>query len=380
MYDFIIIGGGMAGVALADALAPSAKVALLEVEPQFGYHSTARSAALFAPAYGSTAFRILTRASEAFLTAPAAAGFPESTLSPRGALLIARADQTQSLQAEVASVRAGGVSILELSAADARAHVSALRDTYVTAAAYEPGVRDIDVEGLFRGFLRRARARGVALHSGAQWGAPRRHAGLWRLQLADGQLSGRVVVNAGGAWADAVARAFGAAPLGLAILRRTAAIIDAPPGTDVAAWPAIFDAAEEFYLKPDAGRLLISPADEDPVAAGDAYADDVAVAVAVERVQAALDLDVRRVHRSWAGLRTFAPDRDPVIGYDAEVPGFFWCAGQGGYGIQSAFAFSQAAAALAREEALPRTLADEGLTPECLSPSRFALRSGARAP
>jgi D-arginine dehydrogenase len=376
VHDFIIIGGGMAGVSIADALAPGASVALLEVEADLGYHSTARSAALFAPAYGSTAFRILTRASEAFLEAPAAAGFPACALSPRGALLIARRDQGARLQAEIASVRACGVSIVTLTGAEARARVSALREGYVAAAAFEPGVRDIDVEGVFRGFIRRARACGVQFYSGVRWGAPRREAGSWRLRLDTGELRGRVVINAAGAWADEVAQQFGAMPLGLAVLRRSAAIIDAPPGTDVAGWPAIFDAEDQFYLKPDAGRLLISPADEEPVAPGDAYAEDVAIAVAVERIQAALDLDVRRVHRAWAGLRTFAPDRDPVIGYDAEVAGFFWCAGQGGYGIQTAFAFSRAAAALARHEPLPQALLDDGLTPECLSPSRVARGPG----
>jgi D-arginine dehydrogenase len=376
MYDFIIIGGGMAGVSVADALAPAAKVALLEAEAELGYHSTARSAALFAPAYGSTAFRILTRASEAFLDAPGAPGFPVSVLSPRGALLIARTDQAASLQAEMDSVRAAGVSIVALSGAEARERVGALRASYVAAAAYEPGVRDIDVEGLFRGFIRRARALGVEFHNGVRWHAPRWHDGLWELQLEDRELRGRVVINAAGAWAEQVGMKFGAAPLGLAVLRRSAAIIDAPPGTDVSRWPAIFDAEDQFYLKPDAGRLLISPADEEPVVPGDAYAEDVAIAVAVERIEAALDLEVRRVHRTWAGLRTFAPDRNPVIGYDARVPGFFWCAAQGGYGIQTAFAFSRAAAALARGESLPGALRDDGLTPAALSPARFAGGAG----
>jgi len=379
MHDFINIGGGMAGVSVADALAGSASVALLEAEPELGYHSTARSAALFAPAYGSTAFRILTRASEAFLEAPGAAGFPASTLSPRGALFIARAEQTASLHAEMASVRASGLRIVALTGAEARTRVAALREGYVAEAAFEPGVRDIDVEGLFRGFIRRARAQGVQLHSGVRWHSPSWHEGGWRLQLAGAEIRGRVIINAAGAWADAVAQQFAAAPLGLAVLRRSAAIIDAPPGTDVSAWPAIFDAEDQFYLKPDAGRLLISPADEEAVAPGDAYAEEVAIAVAVERIQAALDLDVRRVHRSWAGLRTFAPDRDPIIGYDPRVPGFFWCAGHGGYGIQSAFGFSRAAAALARQQALPRELADGGLTSAALSPERFT-RGPDRAP
>ena len=372
-YDFVVIGGGMAGVSVADALAGGARVALLESERHLGYHSTARSAALFAPAYGSDTFRALTQASEPFLSSPPGGEFPATLLRARGALLIARADQLPSLEAEIGGVERSGVRIERLSAAQARSRVRPLRADYVCAAAYEPGVRDIDVDGLFQGFVRRAKSAGVRFFSGADFGGVQWHAGLWHLQLGAQSLRAPVVVNAAGAWAELIAARFGAAPLGLEVLRRSAALIEAPAGEDVAGWPAVFDVDDQFYLKPDAGRLLISPADEEPVAPCDAYADDLTIAVAVERIEAAFEIDVARVQRTWAGLRTFASDRDPVIGYDARVPGFFWCAGHGGYGIQTAPAFSALAAAIAKNEPVPEGLQAAGITAAAVSPARFAL-------
>jgi D-arginine dehydrogenase len=183
-----------------------------------------------------------------------------------------------------------------------------------------------------------------------------------------------VLVNAAGAWADELAVACGAAPLGLRALRRTAALIDAPAGVAVDAWPAVFDIDEQFYFKPDATRLLVSPAEEEPRPPGDVYADDLMVATGIERIESALDIEVGRVGPSWAGLRTFAPDRNPVIGFDTRTPGLFWCAGQGGYGIQSAPACAQLAAALARGEPVPPMIAAEGVTAEAVSPARFTPR------
>jgi D-arginine dehydrogenase len=181
-----------------------------------------------------------------------------------------------------------------------------------------------------------------------------------------------VLINAAGAWADEVATACGARALGLQPLRRTALLIDPPAGVDIRDWPAVIDADEQFYFKPDAGKLLLSPADETPNPAADVHPDDLDVAIAVDRVQAALDIDVRRVSHSWAGLRTFSPDRVPVVGFDPEVAGFFWCAGQGGYGIQTSPAMARTAAALVKQESLPADIAAQGLAAEDLSPQRFS--------
>jgi D-arginine dehydrogenase len=247
-----------------------------------------------------------------------------------------------------------------------------LRPDYAAACLYEPDAHDIDVASLLQGFLRQARASGMRMHVGARCSAPQWHGTGWQLHVSGERLAAPVLVNAAGAWADELAAACGAKPLGLRPLRRTAALIDAPEGVEVGTWPAVFDVDEEFYFKPDASCLLISPADEEPFPAGDAYADDLTVAQAVERIEGVLDFEVRRVRHSWAGLRTFARDREPVIGYDATVPGLFWCAGQGGYGIQSSPACAQLAAALARREAVPAAIAAEGVTADLVSPARFS--------
>jgi D-arginine dehydrogenase len=372
LYDFAVIGAGMAGVSLADALTEHASVVLLDSEAQPGYHSTGRSAALFAPNYGSTAFCALTRASAPFMHAPPAGFVADALLHARGALTIARKDQRAQLAATIAHIRACGSHVEVLGEEAARALVPVLRKGYIEASAFEPDVHDIDVEGLLRGFLKRARARGLQTLFAARIETPRRNGGAWELQAGAEIIKARVLINCAGAWADELAGRCGARPLGLQPLRRTAALIDAPPRVPVTGWPAIFDVDEDFYVKPDAGRLLVSPGDEEPMAPCDAWADDLTVATAIDRMQVALDIEVDRVAHNWAGLRTFAPDRDPVVGFDRVLQNFFWCAGQGGYGIQTAPALSRLAAALARGEPVPPDIAAEGVTEAAVSPARFS--------
>jgi D-arginine dehydrogenase len=249
-----------------------------------------------------------------------------------------------------------------------------LREGYVAGAAFDSDATDIEVEALHQGFLRGGRAAGAVLMTRSWVTEPKRRNGVWTIELTDGQVvSAPVLVNAAGAWADTVAERCGAQRLGLQPLRRTALLVDVPADVDITDWPAVIDTDEMFYFKPEAGKLLLSPADETPDIPRDAYPDDLDVAIAVDRVQGALDLEVNRVSHSWAGLRTFSPDRAPVVGFDARVEGFFWCAGQGGYGIQTAPAMSRTAAALARRESVPLDVVEEGLTAADLSPLRFPL-------
>jgi D-arginine dehydrogenase len=375
VFDFIVVGAGMAGASVAAALASRARVALVEAERQPGFHATGRSAALFAPNYGSATFRALTRASAAFLRSPPQGFAPHPLLRLRGALYLARTDQLERLETAQRGMRASGGPVEQLSVAAARAKVPRLRPHYLAAALYEPDVHDIDVAALLQGFLRHGKALGMRLYLGERGGGLTRRGAAWHLRVNGEPLAAPVLVNAAGAWADELAIACGAAPLGLRAMRRTAALIDAPAGVAVDAWPAVFDVDEQFYFKPDAARLLISPAEEEPHAPGDAYPDDLTVATGIERIETALDIEIGRVGPSWAGLRTFAPDRNPVIGFDASAPGFFWCAGQGGYGIQSAPACAQLAAALARGEGVPQAIAAEGVTAEAVSPGRFTSRA-----
>jgi D-arginine dehydrogenase len=372
MYDFIVIGAGMVGASIAYELASTARVCVLEGEDRPGFHATARSAALFAPTYGGREIRALTRASRAFFDHPPAGFTEHALLRDRGCLYIARSDQLEHLDQMVTSIRVSGGKVVMLDKQAAMKRVSLLREDYLAAAAFDSDATDIEVDALHQGFLRGGRAAGAVLITGSWVTEPQRRNGAWSIELSDGQVvSAPVLVNAAGAWADTVAERCGAGRLGLQPLRRTALLVDVPAGVDVNDWPAVIDTDEMFYFEPEAGKLLLSPADETPDVPRDAYPDDLDVAIAVDRVQGALDLEVTRVSHSWAGLRTFSPDRAPVVGFDARVAGFFWCAGQGGYGIQTAPAMSRTAAALARRESVPADVVEEGLVAADLAPSRF---------
>jgi D-arginine dehydrogenase len=274
----------------------------------------------------------------------------------------------------VEAIHASGGTLKRVDPAEALTRVPLLRKEYLAKAALDPAAMDIDVNGLHQGFLRGARAFGAILLTNTPVNHVERHNGLWRIASSGGDVSAPVLINAAGAWSDELAKICDVRPLGLQPLRRTALLVEPPPGTDVRNWPAVIDADEAFYFKPDAGKLLLSPADETPSVPGDAFPEELDVAIAVDRVQTALDIDIQHVSHSWAGLRTFAGDRVPVIGFDAQSRDFFWCAGQGGYGIQTAPAMARMVAALAARETVPPQLVGEGLTAAALSPARFTDR------
>jgi D-arginine dehydrogenase len=251
-----------------------------------------------------------------------------------------------------------------------------LRPECVHSAIVEDDAADVDVHALHQGYLRRFRAAQGTLAVNADVRGMTRRGGVWHVETEGRSFQAPAVVDAAGAWADAVAERAGVAPLGIEPRRRTAALVDLPDGTEAARWPMVIDIDETFYMKPDAGQLLISPADETPVAACDVQPEELDVAVAVDRVEQATTLTIRRVRKRWAGLRSFAPDRSPVIGFDAAAPGFFWLAGQGGYGIQTAPAAAKLAAALLRGERPCESLAQ--IPVAALSPARFALNKPLR--
>jgi D-arginine dehydrogenase len=373
-FDFLVVGSGIAGASAAAMLSARARVAVIERESAHGYHTTGRSAALYSPLYGNAVFRALTVASRDFLLAPPEGFAEHPILSPRGVLYIATDEQRASLEAVEVGAASLGIRTVAVAGDEARALCPALRPGHVAAALYEPDAMDIDVETLHQGYLRLARANGAAIRLESELAGLERSAGGWRVRLVGGEtIEARVVINAAGAWADVVAGLAGARPVGLAPLRRTAFIVAPPDGADVTGWPSVIDADENFYFKPDAGRLLVSPADETPSAPCDAWAEDLTIAECVERLQEAADIPVRRILRSWAGLRTFAPDRSPVIGFDPQVEGFFWLAGQGGYGVQSSAGAGRTAASLALGEDVPADVAALDLTAAQISPERFAI-------
>ena len=369
-FDVVVIGAGIAGASVAAELACAGRsVALLERESQPGYHTTGRSAALFSETYGPAPIRALSRASARFYDDPPAGFANGPLLTPRGVLMVARADQLESVAAMLDEL-AGRGEMVRLDGARAKTMAPLLRDGYAAAAVYEEGARDIDVHGLHHGYLRRFRAAGGVLLPDREVLALERDGAGWLVETRQGSLSAGVLVNAAGAWADEVGAMAGAAPVGLSPRRRTAMILAAPEGMDSSGWPMVVDIDEEFYLKPDAGRLLASPADETPSPPCDAQPEEYDVALCIERIEAAFDLKVARVENRWAGLRSFVADRVPVAGFDAKEPGFFWLAGQGGYGIQSAPALARLAAGLVLGRPLPDDIAAEGVTEAALSPSR----------
>jgi D-arginine dehydrogenase len=369
-FDFIVIGGGMAGASAAAHLSGRGSVALLERESQAGYHSTGRSAALFSTIYGNAPVRALTRASQAFLFESPEWFAPTRLVSPRPTLFFGTPAQADALAAfrRDADI-AADTHVLDV--AQASELLPLFKPGYLGGAVLEPGSADIDVAALHQGYLRQARRAGATVVLDCEVTGLERAGNRWRVETSQGRHAGAVIVNAAGAWGDAVARLAGARPVGLRPLRRTAALIDPPHGLACAAWPAAIAIDESFYFKPDAGRLLLSPADEEPSAPCDAQPEDLDVAIAVDRFETATGARVGKVWHRWAGLRVFSGDRTPVVGFDPAAEGFFWLVGQGGYGIQSAHALGRLTAALACGEEVPADLAAAGVVADHLARSRF---------
>lgn len=366
-----IVGGGIAGAAAAAHLAVERSVLLLEREDQPGYHASGRSAALFSETYGNATVRALSVASRPFLERPPEGFSDHPLLTPRGALHVGGAGHEAKLGLLLREAQALVPAVRALSGEQMRRLVPALRPEAATAGVYEPDARDIDTHALLSGFLRMARAGGADILTRAEVTAVSREGEGYRLETRAGPVVAEVVVDAAGAWADGLAELAGVRPLGLRPKRRTAFLFEPPPDLDIRAWPIVVGADEDVYVKPDAGLLLASPADETDSEPTDAQPEEIDVATAAERVEALLDLPVRRIRRRWAGLRTFAADRTPAVGFDPAEPGWFWLAGQGGYGFQTAPALGRAAAELIVRGRLPAELAGAGILPADLAPERL---------
>lgn len=370
--DFIVVGAGIAAASVAFFLAPHARVLLLERESQPGYHSTGRSAALFMESYGTAQVRALTRASRAFFEAPPDGFSEHPVLSPRGAMMLATHGQDPELQEHWNILRAQSPNGRLLDPADTCALMPALRRERVLGAAYEPDAMDMDVHAIHQGFLRGVRRAGGRIVCDAEVQSLRRSGATWQVVASGTTYEAPVVINAAGAWADRIGALAGARAIGLQPRRRSAFIFAPPAGLGVTDWPMVAGVAEDWYVKPDAGMLLGSPANVDPVEPHDVQPEELDIAIAIDRIQTMTTLEIRRPTRTWAGLRSFVADGDLVGGWDAQAPGFFWVAAQGGYGIQTSPAMGEACAALARGEPLPARLAGFGLTVEQLSPQRLA--------
>ncbi len=372
--DIVVIGAGIAGTSVAYWLAPHARVLLLERESQPGYHSTGRSAALFMESYGPPQVRALSRASRAFFDAPPDGFSDHPLLSQRGAMVVATPAQEGALLEHWRVLQQLTRHGQLLDAKAALALTPVLREDKVLGAVYEPDAADMDVHAIHQGFLRGLRRAGGSVLSDAGVAAIRRVGGVWEVRTAGGRtVQAPLLVNAAGAWADEVGALAGAGAIGLQPRRRSAFIFAPPPDLATAEWPMTLGVCEDWYMKPDAGMLLGSPANADPVAPHDVQAEELDIAIAIDRIQEMTTLTIRRPTRVWAGLRSFVADGELVGGWDTRAPGFFWVAAQGGYGIQTAPAMGEACAALVRGLPLPERIAGFGLSAEALSPARASL-------
>jgi D-arginine dehydrogenase len=354
--DFLIIGGGIAGVSAAARLSELGSVILLEAEDALAHHASGRSAAMYEPRYGASAVVALSMASEAHFR-----GLP-GVLSPRGLLLVAKAEAQEAFTHDLATMEFDRISV-----AEARGMVPILNPDTVAMAGFATHAEDVDTDLLVQGFVREAKGRGAQVLTKAKVTGIARDSLGWRVTTAVGECTARIIVNAAGAWVDQVAMMAGVRPLGFTPLRRSMARIPAPDGHDVSRWPMIFGPGEDWYAKPDAGALIVSPAEEDLMEPHDAWADDMVLAEGLARYEQMVTEPVTRLLASWAGLRTFAPDRALVIGRDVQEPSFFWLGGQGGYGFQTCPAASRLAADLIGDHA-PEIGAD---LVAALSPARF---------
>ena len=354
--DFLIIGGGIAGISAAARLASHGSVIVLEAEATLAHHASGRSAALYEPHYGLPPVVELSLASGPYFRAAT------HVLSPRGIMVLATADNRAMFDHDT-----DVMNLTRITPDQAKSIVPIINTAVVAHAAHADHAWDIDTDLLLQGFARDARSHGAQIITDARATAIARMPTGWRVSTAKGDYTTKILINAAGAWVDGIAKMAGIKPLGFTPLRRSMARLPAPGGHDVSRWPMIFGAGETWYAKPDAGALIVSPAEEHGVEPHDAWADDMVLAEGLARYEEMVTEPVTRLLSNWAGLRTFSPDRVLVIGADVDDPGFFWLAGQGGYGFQSCPAASQLAADLIN-----------GATPDAsasliaaLSPARF---------
>lgn len=370
--DVVVVGGGIAGASAAAALAGAgADVLLVEREPGFGTHATGRSAAVLSETSGPAPVRALAVASRPFLEQPPDGLCDHALTAPRGLLWVADAAGEADLRAfaEAAAVQVPGIAVVD--AARSVELAPMLRPGWAALGLWEPEARTLDVDALLQGYLRLLRRAGRTAAPGEGLASAHRRDGDWLVRTDQREVTATILVDAAGAWADDVAIRCGVPPVGLVALKRTAFVFAPPAGVDVAAWPLVMDHGGRFYLEPEGTRLLASPADETPVDPCDARADDLDVARAVDALAEATTLQVRGVGRAWAGLRTFAPDRTPVVGLDPDEPGFCWAAGQGGYGIKTAPAVAALVVAACTGTPPPPELAAQGVVPDTYAPARL---------
>lgn len=369
MTDFVVIGGGFAGISAAAHLAPHGSVVLLEMEPVLAYHTSGRSAALLVENYGPPGARRLVKAARRFMEEPPPDSVEASLLSERPVMWVGDEEGMAHLESKAEDNRKSGASTELITADQVLEKMPAMRPEWVTGGLYEPAAADIDVAGLHQAFVRIARSHGAEIITDTAVSAIERGSGGRTVRAGDRSVRADVVVNASGAWGDVVAGIAGVQPIGLQPMRRTAFMV--PGGQESAHWPMTLDAYERWYVKPDGVQFLCSLAEEvlsEPIDAKPRMED---VALAIDRINEATTLGIRTVNSQWTGLRTFAPDRDLVVGEEPTAPGFYWVVGLGGDGVQTSPAYGALLASLVLDAPLPPDLDKAGVDPNMTSPARF---------
>lgn len=369
--DFLIAGAGIGGTSCANWLSEHHSVILLEMESQPGYHTTGRSVAVYTEAYGPRTIRALAKSGYEFLTNPPES-FTDIPLSrPHGLFFVARDDQMAALEAGLADVQELSPDIQLISADEAVAQIPVLRRDYLAAAFLDPNALALDVNAIHQGYIRGLKRNGGEIVCNAEIQGLERKGGKWHASTPAGEFAAPVLINAAGAWADQLGQMVGARKTHLQPKRRTVIAFTPENAAVDDDWPVVIDCQEEFYFKVDAGTVLGSPADETHVEPQDVQPEEIDIAYTIDRLQRATTMEITKLQRTWAGLRSFVPDGVPVAGYDPDVEGFCWCAGQGGYGIETSVGIGRSSAALARGEALPEDIQALGVSAADLSPNRF---------
>lgn len=371
-FDIAIIGGGIAGISLAYFLSLHRSVVVLEREDALGYHSTGRSAAEFTLRDNAPLVNALARASHAFLMDPPPGFADVPLLIERGSIILGTEDKVALVRERFEQAKALGIAVEWLDEAAMLARAPMLKPAYAAAAYFDPEYWDIEVDALLQAYARHARRHGAQILEKRQLTGARHIGNQWLIETNEETIAAGTIVNAAGGWADTVATLCGVAPMGIVPHRRTAITVDLPDGIDASRLPEINEIEDTFYFKPEGGRLLASPADATPCEAADVQPEELDVAYAAHYVEEATTLNVRRIFKSWAGLRSFSADRLPIIGPAKDAENFFWLAGQGGYGILTSPALGSLAAALLTGNSVPEPLAREGIAAETFSPLRFS--------
>ena len=368
--DFCVIGGGIAGLSIAAELSSHTKVIVLEREQDLAYHTTGRSAALYSELSAESTAVALSKLARPFLVNPPD-GFSEYPLHKDITCIFTATDaEAEHIQSNAEKLDKPQI----LNTEEMLAQVPVLRTggTDITAGLLEVDSFRIDVGALVQGYRNQVKRNGGTLRCQAEVSALRQENNGWRVTLANGDSIDTLrIINAAGAWGDVVAKMADVKPLGLSPLRRNIIVFDGPENTDVSGWPAIASITGAYYFLPEAGKLMGSSADEVPSTPCDAQPEEYDVALAAHNIESATTLDIKQIHHKWAGLRTFSPDRQLVVGYDIEKPEFFWFVGQGGFGIQTSPAAARAGALLAMEDSLSSDYLAAGVTVAALSPQRF---------